>query len=44
MNKRKKALIEWMEELVLNENRNERELWSVWNNLRGLLMKEDEEE
>ena len=33
------ALMAWMDELVINENRDERELFSVWQNLQGELMR-----
>jgi len=33
------ALMKWLDELVLDENRDERELFSVWQNLQGELMR-----
>jgi len=36
------ALLEWMDALVLHENRDERELFSLWQNIRTELRKGEE--
>jgi len=33
------VLMKWVDELILDENRDERELFSVWQNLQGELMR-----
>ena len=33
------ALMQWLDELIINEKRDERELFSVWQNLQGELMR-----
>jgi hypothetical protein len=33
------ALMAWLDELIINPERDERELFSVWQNLQGELMR-----
>jgi len=33
------ALMKWLDELILDKERDERELFSVWQNLQGELMR-----
>jgi len=37
--KKMHALMAWLDELILNSERDERELFSVWQNLQGELMR-----
>jgi len=40
-NPRNKALIEWMDELILDEKRDERSLFSIWQSIRAELLKQE---